>query len=131
MALYLLFFFEEIISITCNPPKTNLLFLARRQTNSTFSRMSSDSIPISSITSVCAYKYQNNYFHSRQIVLALKKEKSVAITSTTGVASYQLGFGATTLHHWSGIRDGRLTSFAVITHKVVRSYSNNTTHVNN
>jgi ATP-dependent exoDNAse (exonuclease V) alpha subunit len=42
-------------------------------------------------------------------VLALKKEKSVAITSTTGVASYQLGFGATTLHHWSGIRDGRLT----------------------
>jgi hypothetical protein len=25
------------------------------------------------------------------------------------VASYQLGFGATTLHHWSGIRDGRLT----------------------
>ena len=25
------------------------------------------------------------------------------------MASYQLGFGATTLHHWSGIRDGRLT----------------------
>jgi hypothetical protein len=33
----------------------------------------------------------------------------IPITSTTGVASYQLGFGATTLHHWSGIRDGRLT----------------------
>ena len=39
----------------------------------------------------------------------LKKQKSVAITSTTGVASCQLGVGATTLHHWCGIKDGSLT----------------------
>lgn len=33
----------------------------------------------------------------------------MAITSTTGVARCQLGVGATTLHHWSRIKDGRLT----------------------
>lgn len=33
----------------------------------------------------------------------------MAVTSTTGVASCQLGVGATTLHHWSAIKDGRLT----------------------
>ena len=38
-----------------------------------------------------------------------KEEGHLAITSATGVASYQLGMGATTLHHWSGIGDGRLT----------------------
>jgi hypothetical protein len=29
------------------------------------------------------------------------------VTATTGMASTQLGFEATTLHHWSGILDGR------------------------
>lgn len=33
----------------------------------------------------------------------------MAITSTRGVARCQLGVGATTLHHWSRNKDGRLT----------------------
>ena len=33
------------------------------------------------------------------------------MTSTTGMASTVLGFDATTLHHWSGIGDGRLTEY--------------------
>lgn len=31
----------------------------------------------------------------------------MAITATTGMASTQLGLGATTLHHWCGIMDCR------------------------
>ncbi|CAC5383693.1 PIF1 [Mytilus coruscus] len=46
----------------------------------------------------------------RQIIHELKSLKKVAVTSTTGVASYQLGVGATTLHHWSGVKDGRMTT---------------------
>jgi hypothetical protein len=39
--------------------------------------------------------------------MSLKHKKKVAVTATTGMASTQLGFDATTLHHWSGILDGR------------------------
>lgn len=39
--------------------------------------------------------------------MSLKHKKKVAVTATTGMASTQLGFEATTLHHWSGILDGR------------------------
>ncbi|CAC5424370.1 PIF1 [Mytilus coruscus] len=39
--------------------------------------------------------------------MKLKHHKRVAVTATTGIASTQLGFEATTLHHWSGILDGR------------------------
>ncbi|XP_062604432.1 uncharacterized protein LOC134266215 [Saccostrea cucullata] len=35
--------------------------------------------------------------------------KKVAVTASTGVASQQLGSGATTLHHWAGIQDGRFS----------------------
>ncbi|XP_061171689.1 uncharacterized protein LOC133181165 [Saccostrea echinata] len=35
--------------------------------------------------------------------------KKVAVTASTGVASQQLGFDATTLHHWAGIQDGRFS----------------------
>jgi len=48
-------------------------------------------------------------YYFRRIVQSLTKDKVVAVTSTTGVASYQLQNSAKTLHHWSGIRDGRLT----------------------
>lgn len=34
---------------------------------------------------------------------------NIAVTATTGMASLQLGFNATTLHHWAGIMDGRYT----------------------
>lgn len=50
------------------------------------------------------------YIFFRQIIHELKSLKKVAVTSTTGVASYQLGVGATTLHHWSGVKDGRMTT---------------------
>ena len=43
----------------------------------------------------------------RCIVKELAKMKRVAVTSTTGMASLQLGGNSTTLHHWSGILDGR------------------------
>lgn len=33
--------------------------------------------------------------------------KNTAVTATTGMASTQLGMGATTLHHWCGIMDCR------------------------
>ena len=33
------------------------------------------------------------------------------MTSTTGMVSTVLVFDATTLHHWSGIGDGRLTEY--------------------
>ncbi|CAC5371593.1 PIF1 [Mytilus coruscus] len=39
--------------------------------------------------------------------MKLKHHKRVAVTATTGMASTKLGFEATTLHHWSGILDGR------------------------
>ena len=39
--------------------------------------------------------------------MSLKHHKRVAVTATTGMASTQLGFDSTTLHHWSGILDGR------------------------
>ena len=48
-------------------------------------------------------------FFFRQIVLNLKEKKSVAVTASTGMAATQLGLDATTLHHWSGLGDGRLT----------------------
>lgn len=37
----------------------------------------------------------------------MKHHKKVAVTATTGMASTKLGFEATTLHHWSGVLDGR------------------------
>lgn len=39
--------------------------------------------------------------------MSIRNHKKVAVTATTGMASTQLGFNATTLHHWSGILDGR------------------------
>jgi hypothetical protein len=39
--------------------------------------------------------------------LSLTKKKRVPITATTCMASNQMGPEATTLHHWSGILDGR------------------------
>ena len=36
-------------------------------------------------------------------------KKKVSVTSTTGMASLVLGHGATTLHHWGGLGDGRYT----------------------
>lgn len=38
-----------------------------------------------------------------------EKNKSVAVTATTGMASTQLGMGATTLHHWCGVMDCRFS----------------------
>ncbi|XP_069103900.1 uncharacterized protein [Argopecten irradians] len=43
------------------------------------------------------------------IIQELQKTKDVAVTSMTGMASLQLGLGATTIHHWSGIMDCRHT----------------------
>ncbi|XP_062616249.1 uncharacterized protein LOC134277961 [Saccostrea cucullata] len=43
----------------------------------------------------------------RRIIKDLKQKKVTAVTATTGMASLQLGCDATTLHHWSGIYDGR------------------------
>lgn len=40
---------------------------------------------------------------------SLKLNLNVAVTATTGMASLQIGHGATTLHHWAGILDGRHT----------------------
>ena len=45
----------------------------------------------------------------RQIVLNLKEVKNVAATTSTGMAATQLGQDATTVHHWSGLGDRRLT----------------------
>ncbi|KAK3108922.1 hypothetical protein FSP39_018707 [Pinctada imbricata] len=41
--------------------------------------------------------------------MLLSKGKRVAVTSTTGISCLQLGKNATTLHHWSGILDGRFS----------------------
>jgi hypothetical protein len=46
-------------------------------------------------------------FTCRDIIRQLSQTKKVAVTATTGMASLQLGFQATTLHHWAGIGDGR------------------------
>lgn len=48
-------------------------------------------------------------FAFREIIRQLAQTRNVAVTATTGMASLQLGFQASTLHHWSGIRDGRYT----------------------
>lgn len=45
----------------------------------------------------------------RIIKLMFEKNKSVAVTATTGMASTQLGMGATTLHHWCGVMDCRFS----------------------
>lgn len=37
----------------------------------------------------------------------MSPRKNTAVTATTGMASTQLGMGATTLHHWCGIMDCR------------------------
>jgi len=48
------------------------------------------------------------YIYFRTIIKEMIKiERPVAVTATTGMASTQLGSGATTLHHWAGIMDGR------------------------
>lgn len=47
------------------------------------------------------------YIFFRQIIHELMSLKKVAVTSTTGVASWGR---ATTLHHWSGVKDGRMTT---------------------
>jgi hypothetical protein len=36
--------------------------------------------------------------------------KKISVTATTGMASIQLGMGATTLHHWCGVMDCRYTN---------------------
>lgn len=44
----------------------------------------------------------------------INKGLKVAVTTTTGLASLQFSeLGATTIHAWSGIRDGRLTNEAL------------------
>jgi hypothetical protein len=48
--------------------------------------------------------------------MSLKHKKKVAVTATTGMASTQLGFEVTTLHHWSGILDGR---YSILQLKVI------------
>ncbi|KAJ8306390.1 hypothetical protein KUTeg_016935 [Tegillarca granosa] len=44
---------------------------------------------------------------SINLLRELSKQKKVAVTATTGMASTQLGYEASTLHHWCGILDGR------------------------
>lgn len=39
--------------------------------------------------------------------ISTSTERNVAVTATTGMASMQLGYKSTTLHHWAGILDGR------------------------
>jgi ATP-dependent DNA helicase PIF1 len=34
-------------------------------------------------------------------------KRTVAVTATTGMAALELGMNTSTLHHWSGILDGR------------------------
>ena len=46
----------------------------------------------------------------RQIVLNLKEVKNVAVTTSTGMVATQLRLDATTVHHWSGLGDRRLTN---------------------
>lgn len=43
----------------------------------------------------------------------MRQKKATAVTATTGMASLQLGPGAATLHHWSGIYDGRYSHAAL------------------
>ena len=45
----------------------------------------------------------------RRIIQRLQTKKRIHVTSTTGMASAVLGFGASTVHHWLGIGDGRFT----------------------
>ena len=46
----------------------------------------------------------------RKLIKSLSELKKVAVTATTGMASTQLGIGASTLHHWCGVMDGRYSS---------------------
>lgn len=39
--------------------------------------------------------------------ISTSTKRNVAVTATTGMASMQLGYKSTTLHHWAGILDGR------------------------
>jgi hypothetical protein len=46
-------------------------------------------------------------FSCRKIIQEIRQRKITAVTASTGMASLQLGVGATTIHHWAGIIDGR------------------------
>ena len=39
----------------------------------------------------------------------MRAKKQVAVIASTGMAATQLCLDATTLHHWSGLGDGRLS----------------------
>ena len=47
-------------------------------------------------------------FFLRQIVLNQKEKITVAVTSSAGMAALLPRLDATTLHHWSGLGDGKL-----------------------
>lgn len=49
----------------------------------------------------------------------MSPRKNTAVTATTGMASTQLGMGATTLHHWCGIMDCRYSQERL--HELMRS----------
>ncbi|XP_062600182.1 uncharacterized protein LOC134261804 [Saccostrea cucullata] len=49
----------------------------------------------------------------------MSSRKNIAVTATTGMASTQLGMGATTLHHWCGIMDCRHSQERL--HELMRS----------
>lgn len=52
-----------------------------------------------------------SFIFCRAIINEMKRlQQRIAVTSTTGVASHQLGLGASTIHLWSGIGDGRLST---------------------
>ena len=56
---------------------------------------------------MCQYFYCNLAFFCRIIIDKLKTlNKRVAVTGTTGMAALQY-HGATTIHHWAGLQDGR------------------------
>lgn len=48
--------------------------------------------------------------HFRCIINEIATKCKVGVTSTTGMASMQLGYDSTTIHHWAGIVDGRFTN---------------------